>query len=333
MAQNGGFLADNFSIQNVPNTINSNMQEQYLHYFQPKSNFLHLYPLESHINQYIKVSLNTVVPSNSRSVMTDRGHIYLTGGLEEYSSHIDVISSTHAYSVTTKKFGTLSPMAHGRFSHGICAISNHIYAVSGKTSHTTLTPTCEKYDTINGIWSPMSPCHYPCSRPSLVPFNNDTIFKVGGMDDLGLQLNLETYTICSDTWTRIDLNIYAKFDRSMNTGFNYWLNMGGAQLNERTLMLFGGHNLDGKPMRQSFLVEIDAGIEDCSKGKYKVTNVCKKPMPFEGACQTTQAIVKGGVMFSLLDTRRDYMVVGDQVDVGSMVPVMFDGNCWKRLDG
>jgi hypothetical protein len=252
MAQNVGFLADNFSIQNVPNTINSNMQEQYMHYFQPKSNFLHLYPLESHICQYIKVSLNTVVPTNSRSVMTDRGHIYLTGGLEEYSSHIDVISSTHAYSVTTKKFGTLSPMAHGRFSHGICAIENHIYVVSGKTTQTALTTTCEKYDTINGTWSPIHPCFYPSSRPALVPFNNDTIFKVGGMDDQGLQLNLETYTVCSDTWTRIDLNIYAKFDRSMNTGFNYWLNMGGAQLNDRTLIFFGGHNLDGKPMRQSF---------------------------------------------------------------------------------
>jgi hypothetical protein len=46
-------------------------------------------------------------------------------------------------------------------------------------------------------------------------------------------------------------------------------------------------------------VEIDAGIEDGVSGKYKVTNVCKKPMPFEGACQVGQAILKDGVMFSL----------------------------------
>lgn len=152
------------------------------------------------------------------------------------------------------------------------------------------------------------------------------------MDDQGLQLNLETYTVCSDTWTRIDLNIYAKFDRSMNTGFNYWLNMGGAQLNDRSIIFFGGHNLDGKPMRQSFLVEVDPGLEDGASGKYRVTNVCRKPMLWEGACQVGQAVVKDGVVFTVLDTRRDYLVVNDQLDMSAMVPVMFDGNCWKRLD-
>jgi hypothetical protein len=166
MAQGSGFLADNFTIQNVPNTISSHTQEQYMHYFQPKSNFLHLYPLSSQISQYIKVSLNTVVPTNSRSIMTDRGHIYLTGGLEEYSSHIDVLPTTHAYSITTKKFGVLQPMSLARFSHGICTIQNHIYIVSGKTSTTALTSSSESYDTINGIWSPMAPCFYPASRAS-----------------------------------------------------------------------------------------------------------------------------------------------------------------------
>lgn len=178
----------------------------------------------------------------------------------------------------------------------------------------------------------MRECFYPASRPTLVPFGNDMIFKVGGFCDDGPQLNLEVYTICNDTWTRIDVKVYADFERSVENGFNYWANMGGVQLNDRNLMIFGGHDLNGRAKRQTFLVEINPEMDDCAPGKYKVTNVCKKLLPCEGACQVTQPVVKDGVMFTLLDTRRDYMITSDVMDVSAMVPVMFDGNSWRRLD-
>ena len=68
----------------MPNTINSNIKDQYIHYFEPKSNYLHLYPIGNNTPQYpLKISLDSIVPKNSRSVITDRGHIYLTGGVED----------------------------------------------------------------------------------------------------------------------------------------------------------------------------------------------------------------------------------------------------------
>ena len=340
MRKNHPVIVNPFQIQDVEDTLLGSVKSKCLHYFEPHQNFLYLYDIESQDRAPKRITQNLSVLKNSRSATNDRGHIYLTGGLEEgLRSSVNtgvrgvasVSNQTFAFSTQTGYFKQLAPMNVPRYSHGLNSVQNSIYAVSGKTTNNEFTSTCEVYDGIEGHWVPIANCHYPCSRPLLINYRDQMIFKIGGLYENGAACkDTEVYYITTDQWKPINLELFGNLEKAAEDGFNYWPNMGGCQINHKSMLIFGGHDEFGRAQKQSFQLEVDELADANSTNRYKVTNVCQKVLPYDAACQVSQCLINNGSLFVLMDTRKEYMVCGDQWSFTNMIPLEFNGNCWLR---
>lgn len=242
-----------------------------------------------------------------------------------------VSNSTYAFSTMTGYFKQLAPMNVQRYSHGIVSVQNCIYVMTGKTANGEATRACERYDGIDGKWTYIANCFFPCSRPLLINYRNQMIFKIGGLYEDGSVCNeTEVYLILTDQWQQINLELFGDIQKASEEGFNFWPNMGGCQINHKSMLVFGGHDEYGKAQKQSFLIEIDELADMNSPNRYKITNICSKMLPYDSACQVSQALINNGSMFVLADTRKEYMVCGNQWDFTNMIPLEFNGQSWIR---
>ena len=88
---------------------------------------MQLYKLKTNIFEKKQVQMQYEVPLYSRSIATETGTIYLTGGF--LKQHGVYLKNCYRYD---DLFGSLNPVAHMIFphaDHSICTIQNFIYVI------------------------------------------------------------------------------------------------------------------------------------------------------------------------------------------------------------
>ena len=131
----------------VDYNIKSSFGPQYpqrLHSFQWNQKCVQLYRLKSGAFEKKPVQMTYDVPLYSRSIATEAGSIYLTGG---YVKHMGVyLKNCYRYD---DLFGILNPVSHMNYphaDHSICTIQNFIYVI-GTFVGNQVYGYCEVYDT------------------------------------------------------------------------------------------------------------------------------------------------------------------------------------------
>jgi hypothetical protein len=109
------------------------------------------------------------VPLYSRSVATERGHIYLIGGFMKRAEQY--LNTCYLYD---EVFATLDKKANSFYSyadHSVCAIESFIY-VAGTFINNKVFPFCERYDSQKNKWKVIAPLNVPRSGSALCSFKN-----------------------------------------------------------------------------------------------------------------------------------------------------------------
>ena len=138
------------------------------------------------------------VPLYSRSIATETGTIYLTGG---YIKHRNIyLKSCYRYD---EIFSTLIQCANMNFphaDHSICAIKDFIYVV-GTFVNNKVFGYCEVYDTTKDTWKQIADMKVPRTGVSLCSFKNNYMFAFGGRIDQKVIVDtIEVYDISRNAW-------------------------------------------------------------------------------------------------------------------------------------
>jgi len=191
-----------------------------------------LYRLKSGLFEKKPVQMTYDVPLYSRSIATETGTIYLTGG---YVKHMGVyLKNCYRYD---DLFGILNPVSHMNYphaDHSICTIQNFIYVI-GTFVGNQVYGYCEVYDTQKDKWKLIADMRVPRSGTSLCVFKNNYIFAFGGrVDQKRIVDTIEVYDISRNVWQEVAA---PRVDKST------WVPsyMGLAhQITDNEILLFGG---------------------------------------------------------------------------------------------
>lgn len=167
----------------VDYNIKSSFGPQYpqrLHSFQWNQKCVQLYRLKTSQFEKKPVQMTYDVPLYSRSIATETGTIYLTGG---YVKHMGVyLKNCYRYD---DLFGILNQVSHMNYphaDHSICTIQNFIYVI-GTFVGNQVYGYCEVYDTQKDKWKLIADMRVPRTGTSLTVFKNNYIFAFGGRVD------------------------------------------------------------------------------------------------------------------------------------------------------
>jgi hypothetical protein len=120
------------------------------------------------------------VPLYSRSIATETGTIYLTGGFIKQANMY--LKNCYRYD---EIFGMLQPVSSMNFphaDHSVCSIQGFIYVV-GTFVNNQVYGCCEVYDTQKDKWKQIDDMRVPRTGVSLCTFKNNYIFAFGGRVD------------------------------------------------------------------------------------------------------------------------------------------------------
>jgi len=178
------------------------------------------------------VTMQYEVPLYSRSIATESGTIYLTGG---YIKHVNVYLK-HCYRYD-EIFGTLNQVANMNYphaDHSICAIGGFIYVV-GNYVNNQVYGHCEQYDTQKDTWKKIADMRIPRSGVSLCAFKNNYMFAFGGrVDQKRIVDAIEVYDITRNVWQEIQTPFVNKVQWVPSyMGLAY-------QITDNEIILFGG---------------------------------------------------------------------------------------------
>ncbi|KAL4449828.1 hypothetical protein ABPG74_008201 [Tetrahymena malaccensis] len=239
-----------FQVQ-MTNYLKSESNYQYLHFFQPKSNILHIVNVQdvkqasngSSQNSYLKfysIQMKTddpsfTVPRFHKSITLRDGSIYLMGGVSPSSNHSKTV---YKYEFTKNKLQAVSEMITGRSGFG-CVYSpfNHsIYVIGGASDEDGVTNQCERYDINTNKWSSISYLNNPTFNPAVcyfqAPNGKNYLFKFAGkIDDDNLDTTIERYDLQSDRWEIIPTQTQIPILLS---------SANCCQINSNNILVFGG---------------------------------------------------------------------------------------------
>lgn len=153
----------------------------YLHFFQPRSNRLHVVNRTDGEFRRETMELGEfVVPRYHRSLLTNEAVIILTGGSEE-----DLPSSkSYLLDIERSLFMELAEMNMGRSGHAMVAHGGLIYVIGGVSEDRCSTDSCEVFSPQLNTWSEIARLNVACHSACVVSANG-SIFKFGGLNDEG----------------------------------------------------------------------------------------------------------------------------------------------------
>jgi len=174
---------------------------QRLHSFQWNQRCAQIYRLKTGIFEKKQVQMQYEVPLYSRSIATETGTIYLTGGfLKQMGMYL---KNCWRYD---DLFGTLIQVSQMNFphaDHSICTIQNCIYVI-GTFVGNQVYGYCEVYDTQKDKWKLIAEMRVPRTGVSLCTFKNNFIFAFGGrVDQKRIVDTIEVYDISRNVWQEI----------------------------------------------------------------------------------------------------------------------------------
>ncbi len=148
------------------------------------------------------------VPLYSRSIATESGAIYLTGG---YIKHLNVyLKSCHRYDEIFSTLVSVSNMNYPHADHSVCSIQGFIYVV-GTFVNNKVYGQCEQYDTQKDKWKVIDEMRVPRTGVSLCAFKNNYMFAFGGrVDQKKIVDTIECYDISRNVWQEIPTQLVDK---------------------------------------------------------------------------------------------------------------------------
>ncbi|KAL4453697.1 hypothetical protein ABPG74_009593 [Tetrahymena malaccensis] len=175
--------------------------------------------------------------------------IFIMGGNKSLNTH-KYMRYSNSLVECAKMLGKTS-----RHSFGICSIYTDIYVIGGCDGE-IITNQCERYDTRTNSWKRLSPLLTPVKNASVCVFNNQLIFKFGGiLYDKSLCQTIEKYDTTTDTWTPVKYQI----EPQARENFQILINCLPVQINEMQIIVFGGDRGTKDPQnqaKQSFFLNI-----------------------------------------------------------------------------
>jgi hypothetical protein len=126
------------------------------------------------------------------------GHLLFTGG--EMPAISGVWEICGELNVAMK-----ANMLTARCGHGLLAVGNLVYAISGLVNSDETTSLCEVYNTTSDAWSFISPIPHPTAQFTPVAIESaNTLYVVGGYQANHL---VQTYNMFNYRWTEIKVRL------------------------------------------------------------------------------------------------------------------------------
>ena len=284
-----------------------------IHYFQTKSKKLLLYNLEinNESMQFEEVDLIIpfTIPEYSRSLITDYGDIYLSGGLSNEKKG-KTLNTLYKYNKYQKTLSIKNPMNKARKAHGFIFLNESLYVCGGLNEADEALDSCERYHIKNEAWVNISKMQKKSSYFTLTSFGNNYIFKYGGVSSGSF---IERYEIQSDKW--VEINYFAE-----NKNFIIPSLCGGIQINDRDIFIFGGIE-NHSEVNKSFILRVNE--EKPQNPKFYITEVNSFIMPFDGFVDTI-SLVENGCVYSLIDSLKE-------TSMNSKILLNFNGKKWLKI--
>lgn len=162
---------------------------QYLHYFIPNTNklkLLHLDQLgENSKFRTIKLAMNGQIPSFYKSIISPSGEIFLIGGVDTKTNQKR--SGIYTFNSERNSLEFVNDMITPRSSHAVCYMNGNIFIVGGfkQSASSTTIKQCEVFNIANRTCRPIGSLLNSCANCSISAFNNEYVFKFGGIVDNG----------------------------------------------------------------------------------------------------------------------------------------------------
>lgn len=225
-------------------------RQKYLHFFQHKSNYLHIFDISKAQSskvgfERIELNIDFKIPRWHRSLITPFSEIYLTGGVDCEDSE-KKLNDAYVYDYSSQELIPIDPMKTRRSGHGLVYLDGYIYAIGGFSDAQDFTTKCERYDIQQNKWETIAALNLKANNPACCTFRNKVIYKFGGkLDDEQLNNTIERYDPMSDKWTMIDFELPTSFD-GKKEAFEIYSSLACIQINPTQMMIFGGTHADYK---------------------------------------------------------------------------------------
>lgn len=250
--------SQNFQIKNM-DFFNKSTSAKFLHFFQQKSKYLHIYNLEELKNNFFKeysleLKIDFKIPRWHRSISTPNGSIYLIGGVMTFGSAQETTSKlTYIYDYEGNTLTPLNPMKIARSGHGVAYMNDRIYCVGGYTDKNVSSVRCERYHIQKDEWEEIADLNYEVSNACICSFSNRFLYKFGGkFGDKELNNYIERYCPTENLWEIVHVKSEVKL-----SDFNLLSSSAGCQINKSQIFIFGGTFEDySQKSSQSFLFEV-----------------------------------------------------------------------------
>jgi Kelch motif len=197
-----------------------------LHFFQPRSNRLHLiYNNNGKWHKDIMELGEFSVPRYHKSLLTAEGVVILSGGF------VGEQPSKRAYLLDIERIlmTEISEMNLGRTGHIMVAHCGLIYAIGGVGEDGATTDTCEVFSPELNTWNEIARLNHACHSACAVSANG-SIYKFGGKNDDG-DVSQVVERFNGERWVEL------KVDLSM---FRLYTNSLVFQVSQSELMIVGG---------------------------------------------------------------------------------------------
>ncbi|CAK68113.1 unnamed protein product (macronuclear) [Paramecium tetraurelia] len=229
------------------------VQNKVLHYFKYNSKELNLINLDNPKEiKKIKLQIPFQIPVFHQSIITKTGQLYLIGGTTIDNNY----PNTKSNAICLFDKYSLANVGHlltSRSSHGCCIVGDYIYSISGFGQNQVLEKTCERYNYILRKSEYLQDCLYPSIASCCVNYNNQFIYKFGGLYEKQQMNFIERFNIKDMIWQAIDPQIANK-DIPLFKGLKQFA--AGVQISPNSLMIFGGYDENSVSSDQSFLFTI-----------------------------------------------------------------------------
>jgi len=294
----------------MPDWFDQNVKCKYLHFFQDNSKKLFLLSLMEENSKFevIDLDISFKIPVWHRSVISQQGEIFLTGGLNSQRFEDQNSREVFSYDFERKTLRQRKSMNIGRNSHGICILQDYIYVVGGGTNDSGYSTECERFR-INPRnaeeWERIASLNIPSFAPALVAFNNKYLYKIGGMLTVETVNNvIERYDPEADTWTQIKVE------------FDLMAYCSVSQINNNEILIFGGSDGETKT-NKVFSLQVDMNKLESQKMK----------LPYYGTFWTNP-VVFNDKLFSLQNVE---FSKSNAILLGKKKVLCFNGNSWYEI--
>ncbi|CAD8101429.1 unnamed protein product [Paramecium primaurelia] len=230
-----------------------NVQNKVLHYFKYNSYELNLINLDNpKITKKINLKISFPIPVFHQSLITKTGQLYVIGGTTIDNNYPNN-KSNGIYLFDKNSLVNVGHLLISRSSHGCCIIGDYIYSISGLGQGQTLEKSCERFNYILRKSEKIQDCLYPSIASCCVNYNNQYIYKFGGLYEKQQMNFIERFNIKDMIWQAIDPQITNK-DIPLFKGLKQFA--AGVQISSNSLMIFGGYDENTVSSNQSFLFTI-----------------------------------------------------------------------------